>query len=131
MTLSSIPLFRLIHERLSWLGARERVISQNVANSDTPGYRPVDLAPQRFDEALGAALAPVRSDPRHLAPPGMDGRIETRKATHPLKLSGNAVDLESELMKASDTAAQHALVTSLYRKQLGFIAIALGRGGEV
>ena len=42
--------------------------------------------------------------------------------------SGNAVSLEEQMMKVADTAGQYQLITNLYRKQIGMIKTALGRG---
>ena len=39
MNLSEIPLFNMLKGRLGYLSERERLIAQNVANSDTPGFR--------------------------------------------------------------------------------------------
>ena len=39
MALGDIPLFGMIKDRMHWLTERQRVLSQNVANADTPGYR--------------------------------------------------------------------------------------------
>ena len=57
----------LAETRLRWLDARQRVLAQNVANADTPGYRPSDMRP--FAQALaGAQGVMAQTDPRHLAP---------------------------------------------------------------
>ena len=61
MALDDIPLFSMLKGRLSYLNQRQQVISQNVANSDTPGYTPNDLKPFTIEDAtttlaLGAGL---------------------------------------------------------------------------
>ena len=43
MNLPDIPLFAMLRERMSWLNQRQGVLSQNVANADTPGYGARDL----------------------------------------------------------------------------------------
>ena len=40
MAINDLPLFSQIKGRLTWLDERQRVIAENVANADTPGYRP-------------------------------------------------------------------------------------------
>ncbi|MCB9846167.1 MAG: hypothetical protein H6811_09305 [Phycisphaeraceae bacterium] len=37
-------------------GQRQRYIAANIANLDTPDYRPVDLDPRAFQKALGEAI---------------------------------------------------------------------------
>ena len=39
----------MLRERMSWLNARQDVLSQNVANADTPGYTARDLKPLDFE----------------------------------------------------------------------------------
>ena len=36
--------------------ARQRLIADNVANLDTPGYRPLDADPKAFQEQIGRAI---------------------------------------------------------------------------
>ncbi|RYG11762.1 MAG: flagellar biosynthesis protein FlgB, partial [Caulobacteraceae bacterium] len=43
MGFTDLPLLGQIKGRLSWLDERQRVIAQNVANADTPGYVGRDL----------------------------------------------------------------------------------------
>ena len=40
MTIDNIGLFQALGAKMDYLGQRQRIISQNVANSDTPGYQP-------------------------------------------------------------------------------------------
>ena len=78
MTLDEIPLFAMLKSKLSYTNERQRLIAQNIANADTPGYAPMDLKPFTFQQALNGAsgasagsgsggLEMQRSDPRHMA----------------------------------------------------------------
>lgn len=135
MDLRSLPLFQMMTRRLSWLGARQQVLAENIANSNTPGYKPHDLKPLDFRsmaEGHMGPLAPAMTNPAHLAslaPTAAPDRVE--KDRHPIEttLSGNAVNLEDQLMKANQTATDYELTTNLYRKQLQMIKDALGRSG--
>jgi flagellar basal-body rod protein FlgB len=131
MDFGSIPLFRAMANRMSWLGERERVLAQNVANADTPGYVPHDLKRQSFRDLLGGSARPAlaATDARHFTgPPHEAGRVAmTTAKTAEAAPSGNRVSLEEEMMKVGETATQHHLMTSLYRQQLGLIRTALGR----
>ena len=140
MDLNRIPLFSLLAQKMNWLGERQKVLAQNIANADTPGYAAVDLKP--FDlrvasRAAGASAggglspaAPASTDPRHLAGATSGGAPATPVRTRAAEttVSGNAVSLDTELMKASDTAMDYQLITSLYRKQLGMLRAVLSRG---
>ena len=43
MDLFQLKLFQRMSERMGWLGARQEVLAQNIANADTPGYRARDI----------------------------------------------------------------------------------------
>src|SRR5262245_53224629 len=113
MDLNRLPLFSLLAQKMNWLGERQKVLAQNVANADTPGYAPVDLKAFDFRAAARAAgaaagggaapIAPAASDPRHLAAASSGNSTQVRSRATETTLSGNGVSLDSELMKASDT----------------------------
>ena len=43
-------------------------------------------------------------------------------------IQGNSVVLEEEMLKIADTQMDHNMTANLYRKQIGMIKTALGRG---
>ena len=134
MDLRNLPLFQMMSRRLAWLGARQQVLAQNIANANSPGYKPRDLVPLDFQsmaEGHMAPLAPTMTNPAHLASFSPDGSPKSVRDRHPIetKLSGNAVNLEQQLMKADKTATDYELTTNLYRKHLQMIKEALGRSG--
>ncbi|MEO3474514.1 flagellar basal body protein [Roseomonas sp. CAU 1739] len=114
----------LAEARLHWLDARQRVLSQNVANADTPGFRPSDMQP--FAQALaGVQGAVARTDPRHLAP-ARDARAQRERRVE-RSMDGNGVALDREAMRIADTETAHALAVGLHRRYLGLFRTALGR----
>src|SRR5580700_210001 len=52
MNLPDIPLLSMLKTRMNWLNQRQSLLSQNVANADTPGYAALDLKPVDFADAL-------------------------------------------------------------------------------
>jgi flagellar basal-body rod protein FlgB len=131
MDLSRIPLFDAIAKRLTWLGERQSVLAQNVANADTPGYAAKDVKQPDFAKLVagaGTQLPLLRTDPAHIVPVSASGQFE--QVREPVKESapnGNTVQLEDQMMKISSNASDHALTTSLYKKQLALLKIALGQ----
>jgi flagellar basal-body rod protein FlgB len=114
----------LAEDRMRWLDARQRVLAQNVANADTPGYRPSDLRP--FGQAVTAALA--RTDLRHLGPAGgADPRARLERRVPERSMDGNAVALDREALRIADTETAHALAVGLHRRYLALFRTALGR----
>ena len=136
MDFSNIPLFKAIGERLGFLAARQDVLSDNVANVDTPGFKPKDLKPQSFGSLAEAAfqkLQPEVTDPHHMLPASTTSAaypLETKNADGEETVNGNGVDLEEQLLKISETSFDHQTVLNLYHKQIGLLKTALDRGGS-
>jgi flagellar basal-body rod protein FlgB len=124
-----IGLFDLAERRLAWINQRQAVLAQNIANANTPRYKPHDLRP--FTAALGRAHAviPMRTQHNHLLGTSRaTAPNEVVDRTHTQSPDGNAVALEEQLVKVADTESKHAMVTAIYRKYLGMFSIAMGRG---
>jgi flagellar basal-body rod protein FlgB len=134
MDINEIPIFRMMSGKMRWLAQRQRVLAQNIANADTPNYQPRDLKKVDFREKLGRnpfQLVLARTDPKHIQLRTADRftaeQVRTPYETAP---SGNAVVLEEQLLKVSQTGADYELMTNLYRKHIGLFRIALGRGQQ-
>jgi flagellar basal-body rod protein FlgB len=137
MDISEIPLFAMLRGRLGYLSARQQVIAQNVANSDTPGFLPKDLKPFTFDATLKAqsADAQVMTDPGHMQPKGSQASaksgfkpITTRDSE--TRLDGNAVVLEEEMMKLTEARMNYDAAISFYQKSLGLLRMAARAPGK-
>ena len=53
MSINDIPGLAVLRTRMQWHQERQRVLAENVANSDTPNFKPRDLVEPKFD-ATGA-----------------------------------------------------------------------------
>jgi flagellar basal-body rod protein FlgB len=135
MSMTDIPLFGLLRERMSWLNARQDVLSQNVANADSPGYAARDLKPMNFAEMVKRAnggasdTAMTVTDPRHIALTQSQTGNYAGADTPDTEASpnGNTVSLEEEMIKVSDTQAQYQAATNLYSKALSMMRTAIGQ----
>lgn len=56
---SSLPA---LERSLQYMAARQKLLAGNIANIETPGYRPVDVSPAAFQGALRDALEQGRVD---------------------------------------------------------------------
>ncbi|SDB54563.1 flagellar basal-body rod protein FlgB [Belnapia rosea] len=124
MDLTRNPTIALAERRIAWLEERQRVLAQNIANADTPGYSPRDLGD--FRQSLLGAFKLARTDGQHLGGGGAARSRPDRAATDRAP-NGNAVSLDREAMKIADTDTAHALATGLYRRWVGLFRTALGR----
>jgi flagellar basal-body rod protein FlgB len=129
MDLPGIGLFRMISQQLHWLGQRQEVLSQNVANADTPGYQARDLQPLAFGDALQqAALRPAVTHAGHLLGKTADPAPAKVKTITPWEVSpdGNGVVLEQQMTQLAETQADYQMATELYRKQIAMLKTAIG-----
>jgi flagellar basal-body rod protein FlgB len=124
---ADIGLFSMAERKLSWIDTRQKQLSQNIANADTPGYRARDIS--SFSAALDQFdVTPARTSPLHLV--GLSSHLpgatllETERAP-----DGNAVSLESEMTKVAQDDTSQALVGNLWKTYMGMFMTALGKAG--
>jgi flagellar basal-body rod protein FlgB len=129
------PIFAMISNRLSWLTERQRVIAENIANVDTPAYKPRDLKTVSFEQMVKGATAEIpmaRTDSKHMAlgsgPDAGSGNRIIKDKPLETTLSGNAVTLDVELEKLGKTAGEHTLALNLYHDQIQMYRTVLGGG---
>jgi flagellar basal-body rod protein FlgB len=135
MSINDLPVLSALRTKMQWHQERQRVLSENVSNSDTPNFKPRDLVEPKFDQR-GAAAGPVgqlsmtRTAAGHIAPSsgGGDSFDQNRKAGFETRPAGNAVNLEDEMLKVSANQMDYAAVTSLYSKSLHLLKTAIGKG---
>ena len=133
MNLNTIPLFAMLTERLSWLNQHQQVLANNIANADTPGFKPNDLAPinfRRLAENASRQFTITSTNSLHLVSSARSSgpfRVSQQSEFFESSPSGNAVVLEEQLMKVSQTVMDHRITAGLYAKHLGMIRMAIGR----
>jgi flagellar basal-body rod protein FlgB len=133
MDLSNVPLFNIVKKRMAWLGQRQEVIAQNIANSDTPKYKARDIKEFRFKELIRKESSNIKmlttnSDHRR----GQEKRysefgVGDVKLPYETAPNGNSVVLEEQLSKMGESSINYRLTTELYKKHIGMRRSALGR----
>lgn len=135
MDLTNLKLFQMATKRMDWLSKRQQVLSQNIANSDTPGYGPKDLKQLKFHDLLRPQMkrstlqktSSMHIEAMHKNP---KYRNDSKKETYETAPAGNSVILEEQLTKVSETQANHRLASNIYTKQISMLKLALGRPGR-
>jgi flagellar basal-body rod protein FlgB len=135
LAITDIPIFSMLRTRLDWSQQRQRLLAENVANSDTPNYRGRDLAPLKFEapgQVAANGVTPVvlaQTEGGHLAGIGTTGstfRTE-RNAKYEIQPGGNTVSLEDEMMKVAANQMDYQTVSALYTRSLNLLKTALGK----
>jgi flagellar basal-body rod protein FlgB len=135
MAISDLPIFSMLRTRMNWHQERQRLLAENVANADTPGYRPRDLTPLDFGRQVQQASGQLQlalTVPGHLAGAGGTSAgggsfgVE-RSGKYDVKPTGNAVNLEDEMMKVAANQMDHQAAISLYSRSMGLLKTAIGK----
>lgn len=141
MDLDKIPLLAVIKSRMSYVNQRQHLISENVANANTPNYAPHDLKAFTFEAALKAQSGPALGMTPVSTAVTNAGHMEgkERPATGPWKpedapdsearLDGNQVVLEDEMMKMTTSKLDYDTAVSFYQQSLGLLKLSIRRPG--
>jgi flagellar basal-body rod protein FlgB len=123
---------RLLHAALDGLAARQRSISDNVANVDTPGFKASRV---EFEGALKQAMG--KSDATKMATvqnavAGPDDEsagpqvIRTSNITR--RTDGNNVDVDQEMVELAETNLTYNAVAQIMSNRLRLLRTAIFEG---
>jgi flagellar basal-body rod protein FlgB len=131
--LDGIDVFRITGARMRQLSERQNVLSQNIANADTPHYRARDVKPFQFDSALlrsQGGVAPLRlagAQAGHLSGSRNGATVVADRAnSYSEDPTGNTVDLEEQMVKQADVAKNYDLAAIVYKRSAALLRTATG-----
>ncbi|MBN8972395.1 MAG: flagellar basal body rod protein FlgB [Xanthobacteraceae bacterium] len=135
MAITDLPTLSALRAKMQWHQERQRVLAENIANSDTPNFRPRDLVEPKFDKnglpppgAPMGTLPMARTSASHMAAIGGGPSFpQDRKGGYETRPAGNAVNLEDEMLKVSQNQMDYAAATSLYSRSLNLLKTAIGK----
>ena len=107
------PGLSLLTQLMNASGLRHRVIAQNVANVNTPGYRRQEVA---FETDLAAALASPTSGPVRPRVVTVDG---------PVRVDGNTVDIDREMNDLTKNALLYQAAAQIVASRLASMRAAI------
>lgn len=142
MSSSLPPIFDGMGRAMKAMAEHQRVISENIANSETAGYKARKVEAPDFsalvESQAGVGGAPRVARPRvelsggmaalGARPPQAGGRVILDSETSETKPDGNNVTLEDQLLSLGQVQSDYAAMTNLYRKQIGLMKTAIGKG---
>ncbi|MEO1923109.1 MAG: flagellar basal body rod protein FlgB [Nautiliaceae bacterium] len=121
--------FNIMEKSLFYRRVREDMISSNIANADTPFYRPKDI---RFEDALeeeinkkfhksSKKLELAKTSPMHLEPKDFDDPykpIVFYRDGHLAKNDGNSVDIDIETTEMAKNSMMYNATVAALRKNI-------------
>ncbi len=134
MSINDLTALSVLRTRMQWHEQRQRVLAENVSNSNTPNFKPRDLVEPKFDQNGANAAGPVgslamlRTSQAHISASGGEPSFDqNRRVGFQTRPAGNAVSLEEEMLKASANQMDYAAATTLYSKSLHLLKMAIGK----
>jgi flagellar basal-body rod protein FlgB len=135
MAINDLPILSALRTKMQWHQERQRVLAENISNSDTPNFKPRDLIEPKFDNkgsnvagGMGS-LAMMRTSASHIGVsgggPSFNG--DGGRSGFQTRPAGNAVNLEDQMLKVSANQMDYAAATSLYTRSLGMLKTAIGK----
>jgi len=140
--MSGFKLFNFTHQLLELStrvrAARHEVLSANIANADTPGYRPRDLDfKSLMQSALETKDADLRASDRRgdpLSPSAQDLQSMVYEPEYPdnrhgeERLDGNSVSLDRQMSLMTENSLAYEASLTLLSRALAGLRYAIGEG---
>lgn len=123
----------LLSKSLDIRSRRHAVISSNITNAETPGYKARDIS---FEDELQKALTSDGSEmkkthARHLAGAGEKGGMIMSRPTDPdgsLRNDDNNVSMDEEMSKLAQNTIQYNTATQMIAKKFAGLKYAISEG---
>jgi flagellar basal-body rod protein FlgB len=112
---------------LDGLAARQRAISNNIANVETPGYQPSDVA---FEAELRAARDRAKAEPVSWNGDLPLSLSAETQASESLRSDGNGVNIDREVVKLSENALAYESLARAMRMRGELLRTAISEGKE-
>lgn len=138
-TFESSKAYSLVYKALDYRSIRQDLIASNIANVDTPFYRPRDidfehyLAKEKqriFYHQQSQELPMAQTSKRHLKGKEMDSNsaVFFFRDGHLARNDGNSVDLDVETSEMGKNSVMYQALTAALKKHKGIFAYAVDAG---
>jgi flagellar basal-body rod protein FlgB len=128
MKLDSLSFFKVASQRMQWLGVRQQVISENIANADTPGFKAREVSDfSQMVDGAARSSGVVTTNARHLGGAEHAGtvRVQEDDGAWERSMDGNTVVLEQQSIKATEVSESYRMAAQLYRKGHELLTLAV------
>jgi len=119
MSLLNTPLVSLLGHALDLTAQRQQLVSQNVANIDTPGYHARDID---FHQELQRALAGDEENPVAPVVREVPGMIE--------RPDGNNVNIDRESLLMAENQLQFQTEVTVLHSEFNRLQLAINGGSS-
>jgi flagellar basal-body rod protein FlgB len=130
MDLNQLSLLNVASQKMEYLSNRQKVISENVANADTPGYKAKETASFKdFLNASDRTVGTFVTNEKHITKNPTRGlQVENDKNAWGANPNGNTVSLEQQSIKSAGVRGGYDMAANLYKKSFNLYFTAIGKG---
>lgn len=130
------PVYKYAHKALDYRSMRQDLIAGNIANVDTPFYKPRDIdfesylanaMNEEFGKSRNMELQMAETSSRHLPP--LEERVQGGtiffRDGHMARNDGNSVDLDVETSEMGKNSVMYQALVSALKKHKGIFTYAI------
>lgn len=132
----------LMNKALDYRSARQDMIASNIANADTPFYRPRDI---RFEETLAQKSAQIFNEKTKILPMAKTNEMHMESSSIPNDLKptiffrdghmarndGNSVDLDVESSEMSKNSMMYNAIIAAKKKGTGIYKSVIDASSKI
>lgn len=119
-----------VHRALDYHSSRHNLLASNIANADTPGFRPQELV--RVPEGATTHNMPMAATREgHLQSaehPVVEGAEVIEEDSGPIGADGNAVSLDREMAKLNANNIRYETATTMVKRKLATLRYVANDG---
>jgi len=127
----------LLSNTLDLRAARQRLLSSNIANQETPGYKAKDIdfeaeLKKRESASLFPAVSPGVTNAAHI-PVAAARTPAPRPVTRPGESAGydaNTVGVDAEMVRLSENSLMYNIASKMLRSKFNMLMTAIREGGR-
>lgn len=113
--------YALARKLMDLSALRQEAIASNIANSETPGYRRIDVAPD-FASQLKSQIS---SGEPVAALDSMQPTLAEDTQARTVRPDGNSVDLEHELLAMNKNSVEYGFLTTVVSSNIKQLKMAI------
>lgn len=125
MDFKNLSVFNAASQNMQYLSAKQKVIAENIANVNTPGYLARAIEEPSFASEISSSVTLKTTNPKHI---GLNDnrsyRVYTPNPSAALTIDGNGVILEEQMNQASKASSEYKKTITIFNKYKSLLQTA-------
>ncbi len=114
-----------LKSKIIYTSQRHALLSSNVGNINTPGFKSKDLKPFYLSQALKSHIPMFVTHKMHIPISGNSKFRSFEPKDTDVKVDGNNVSIESQSFKIGSNSFEHKKAIDMYNKSASLIRMAM------